>query len=190
VPASCGKIRVVRIGEVREWLNRAVSKTVEPLRVPWVRIPPSPPFRINYLHLPSDNQLGFGDIRYTWGQQVGRHGTLAHARAERDDARPPFFICFSAACVDEGAADVDVNQTVQLFQCGFLEPLRKAVPALFTRTSSRPNVVTVFSTAAPTASASVASAANPRTVPPQATFRMDEKAAPPLPNSTNFASEH
>ena len=36
-------------GEVREWLNRAVSKTVEPLRVPWVRIPPSPPFRINDL---------------------------------------------------------------------------------------------------------------------------------------------
>lgn len=30
-------------GEVREWLNRAVSKTVEPERVPWVRIPPSPP---------------------------------------------------------------------------------------------------------------------------------------------------
>lgn len=30
-------------GEVREWLNRAVSKTVEPSRVPWVRIPPSPP---------------------------------------------------------------------------------------------------------------------------------------------------
>ncbi len=28
---------------VRSWLNRAVSKTVEPLRVPWVRIPPSPP---------------------------------------------------------------------------------------------------------------------------------------------------
>ena len=31
-----------KYGEVREWLNRAVSKTVEPLRVPWVRIPPSP----------------------------------------------------------------------------------------------------------------------------------------------------
>ena len=30
-------------GEVREWLNRAVSKTVEPSRAPWVRIPPSPP---------------------------------------------------------------------------------------------------------------------------------------------------
>src|SRR5580698_10275090 len=30
-------------GEVRERLNRAVSKTVEPSRVPWVRIPPSPP---------------------------------------------------------------------------------------------------------------------------------------------------
>ena len=30
-------------GEVREWLNRAVSKTVVLARVPWVRIPPSPP---------------------------------------------------------------------------------------------------------------------------------------------------
>ena len=32
-----------RTGEVRERLNRAVSKTVVPARVPWVRIPPSPP---------------------------------------------------------------------------------------------------------------------------------------------------
>ena len=31
-------------GEVPEWLNGAVSKTVERLRVPGVRIPPSPPF--------------------------------------------------------------------------------------------------------------------------------------------------
>src|SRR5262245_42178159 len=30
-------------GEVPEWPNGAVSKTVVPLRVPWVRIPPSPP---------------------------------------------------------------------------------------------------------------------------------------------------
>ena len=28
---------------MREWLNRAVSKTVEASRLPWVRIPPSPP---------------------------------------------------------------------------------------------------------------------------------------------------
>ncbi len=35
-------LREIR-GEVREWLNRAVSKTVEPSRAPWVRIPPSPP---------------------------------------------------------------------------------------------------------------------------------------------------
>src|SRR5271154_4990672 len=40
---SYGKIGEVRCGEVRERLNRAVSKTVEPSRVPWVRIPPSPP---------------------------------------------------------------------------------------------------------------------------------------------------
>ena len=30
-------------GEVREWLKRAVSKTVVQETVPWVRIPPSPP---------------------------------------------------------------------------------------------------------------------------------------------------
>jgi hypothetical protein len=45
--ASCGKIRKSRDGEVRERLNRAVSKTVEPSRVPWVRIPPSPPNHSN-----------------------------------------------------------------------------------------------------------------------------------------------
>ena len=33
---------------MRERLNRAVSKTVEPLRVPWVRIPPSPPKFISF----------------------------------------------------------------------------------------------------------------------------------------------
>ena len=37
------RMPVPKRGEVREWLNRAVSKTVEPSRVPWVRIPPSPP---------------------------------------------------------------------------------------------------------------------------------------------------
>ena len=37
-------------GEVPEWSNGAVSKTVEPARVPWVRIPPSPPLRNNGGH--------------------------------------------------------------------------------------------------------------------------------------------
>src|SRR5215510_8088601 len=40
---GCSRSQEVSLcGEVREWLNRAVSKTVVPLRVPWVRIPPSP----------------------------------------------------------------------------------------------------------------------------------------------------
>jgi hypothetical protein len=34
---------VRHLGEVAEWSNAAVSKTVEPLRVPGVRISPSPP---------------------------------------------------------------------------------------------------------------------------------------------------
>ncbi len=33
----------VRFGEVAEWLNAAVLKTVDRLRGPGVRIPPSPP---------------------------------------------------------------------------------------------------------------------------------------------------
>src|SRR3954471_1873096 len=44
-----GKLVDARRGEVRERLNRAVSKTVEPSRVPWVRIPPSPPACFHYL---------------------------------------------------------------------------------------------------------------------------------------------
>jgi hypothetical protein len=39
----CGRIEEVATGEVREWLNRAVSKTVDGVTRPWVRIPPSPP---------------------------------------------------------------------------------------------------------------------------------------------------
>ncbi len=31
------------LGEVQEWLNWLLSKSSEPARVPWVRIPPSPP---------------------------------------------------------------------------------------------------------------------------------------------------
>ena len=31
------------LGDVSEWFKEAVLKTVEPSRVPWVRIPPSPP---------------------------------------------------------------------------------------------------------------------------------------------------
>ena len=47
-PGCCAPRRVKRIrpghaGEVPEWPIGAVSKTVVPSRVPWVRIPPSPP---------------------------------------------------------------------------------------------------------------------------------------------------
>jgi hypothetical protein len=35
-----------RRGEVSEWLKERASKACVPVRVPWVRIPPSPPDRI------------------------------------------------------------------------------------------------------------------------------------------------
>src|SRR5206468_8246540 len=34
-------------GEVPEWLNGTVSKTVDRATGPWVRIPPSPPAKLN-----------------------------------------------------------------------------------------------------------------------------------------------
>ncbi len=43
--ASLSQCRLFKeCGEVPEWSNGAVSKTVVRLRVPWVRIPPSPPY--------------------------------------------------------------------------------------------------------------------------------------------------
>jgi hypothetical protein len=47
-------------GEVPEWSNGTVSKTVVRVTVPWVRIPPSPPvlscFSISRLKYPLANQ--------------------------------------------------------------------------------------------------------------------------------------
>ena len=40
--ASCS---IVHMGEMAEWSNAAVLKTVVPSRVPWVRIPVSPNHR-------------------------------------------------------------------------------------------------------------------------------------------------
>jgi hypothetical protein len=38
-----------RAGEVPEWSNGTVSKTVVRVTVPWVRIPPSPPASLLFL---------------------------------------------------------------------------------------------------------------------------------------------
>ncbi len=39
----CYNGRVIRCGEVVEWFKAAVLKTAVVVRLPWVRIPPSPP---------------------------------------------------------------------------------------------------------------------------------------------------
>ena len=80
-----------------------------------------------------------------------RHGTLAYARADHDDAAAALHLLQRRLRRDEDAAHVESSVVSSNL-------LATAVPALFTRTSSRPNVATVFSTAASTASASVASA--------------------------------
>ena len=55
-------------GEVREWLNRAVSKTAVPYRVPWVRIPPSPPPRTE---VNNDGEMREWLNRRDWKSRVG-----------------------------------------------------------------------------------------------------------------------
>ena len=46
-------VDIILIGEVLEWSNRTVLKTVVQVSVPWVRIPPSPPEKlfIKYTHI-------------------------------------------------------------------------------------------------------------------------------------------
>ena len=46
-----GEYAVIVLGEMRERSNRAVSKTVEPLAAPWVRIPLSPRDCFGFLSL-------------------------------------------------------------------------------------------------------------------------------------------
>src|SRR5690606_38370208 len=74
----------IRAGEVREWLNRAVSKTVVPLRVPWVRIPPSPPLIFQSLS-------GFAALRGAiWGNDAveSERGLVALTLYRRHSRRP------------------------------------------------------------------------------------------------------
>src|SRR6266566_3886999 len=73
--------------------------------------------------------------------------------------RPPLFMCFSAAGVATNTPRMLMSSTRSISSSvASSNGFGMAVTALFTSTSSRPKVATVFSTAALTASASAASA--------------------------------
>src|SRR3984893_18128600 len=57
------------------------------------------------------------------GHEAGRRATLPSGRADRDDATAALHVLERRLRRDEYAADVDVNQAVQLLQRGLLEPL-------------------------------------------------------------------
>jgi hypothetical protein len=68
--------------------------------------------------------------------------------------RPPLFMCFSAACVVANTPRMLMSITRSISSSVVSSNVfGMAVPALFTSTSSRPKVATVFSTAPLTASA-------------------------------------
>ena len=68
---------------MREWLNRAVSKTVEVLRPPWVRIPPSPPSLRSTTKLPAPD-LPLSVCKLLWQLQF----RSLWATSERSRFRP------------------------------------------------------------------------------------------------------
>src|SRR5438093_7917792 len=73
--------------------------------------------------------------------------------------RPPGFMCLSAACVATSVPRTLMSITRSISSSVVSSKVfGMAVPALFTSTSSRPKVATVFSTAPLTASTSAASA--------------------------------
>src|SRR5213593_1554464 len=73
--------------------------------------------------------------------------------------RPPGFMCLSAACVATSVPRTLMSITRSIsWSVVSSKVFGMAVPALFTSTSSRPKVATVFSTASLTASTSAASA--------------------------------
>src|SRR5437867_11322498 len=93
--------------------------------------------------------------------------------------RPPGFMCLSAACVATSAPRTLMSITRSISSSvvsskGF----GMAVPALFTSTSSRPKVATVFSTAPLTASTSAASAWIATAFPPRSSIALTTAPQP------------
>ena|SRR5713101_1999232 len=64
-------------GEVPEWSIGTVSKTVVRASVPWVRIPPSPPF---CFALRYENVRALADKNYALLKEDPRHPSHEHAR--------------------------------------------------------------------------------------------------------------
>src|SRR5207249_11130740 len=96
--------------------------------------------------------------------------------------RPPFFMCFSAACVATSVprtlTSISRSSSSSVVSSNLLGI---AVPALFTSTSGRPKAATVSSTAALLASASAASAWIAIALPPARPISLTTDAAASAP---------
>src|SRR3546814_2401225 len=74
-------------GEVPEWSLGTVSKTVVPLRVPWVRIPPSPPYSLPFRS--NSRRLGYAAVSATLPARVAQRFEPHRESAQRAGHRPP-----------------------------------------------------------------------------------------------------
>ena len=62
-------------------------------------------------------------LRGRVGHQAGYHHTLAHGRADHDDATAALHVLQRCLRRDQCSANIDINHAVQLLQRGFLESL-------------------------------------------------------------------
>ena len=86
VPGCLGTSKTVdeSRGQAAEWLMALVLKTSEPARVPWVRIPPCPPFVVVFIdklvlevfssHVSPHNRRGLALMRFRQAYHLRQHG--------------------------------------------------------------------------------------------------------------------
>ena len=73
------------LGEVAEWSNAAVLKTVEGLPLPWVRIPPSPPSVILRKSFPAFKQHSFSSSSASFQIRINSYEGSLRLRVVNND---------------------------------------------------------------------------------------------------------
>src|SRR5438093_11682549 len=111
-------------------------------------------------------------LRGRVGYQPGHEDTFAHRRADHDDATARLHVLERCLRRDERPATLmSITRSISSSVVSS-KVFGMAVPALFTSTSSRPKVATVFSTAPLTDSTSAASAWIATAVPPRSSIAL------------------
>ena len=91
--SGAGAARDAPAGEVPEWSNGTVSKTVVRVTVPWVRIPPSPPDRVKSFMFSASGGGGYP----AWFAAFPRRRSPMFALHSKSQARRGIFVAETRA---------------------------------------------------------------------------------------------